>query len=34
MSEIHVGKMKKIGKLGEDVMQRKSAWLSEELMQA
>ncbi|MFV5170055.1 TRAG family protein [Bacillus cereus] len=34
MSEIYVGKMKKIGKLGEDDMQRKSAWLSEELMQA
>ncbi|MDZ5480283.1 TRAG family protein [Bacillus thuringiensis] len=34
MSEIYVGKMKKIGKLGEDDMQRKSACLSEELMQA
>ncbi|PEP31697.1 TRAG family protein [Bacillus wiedmannii] len=34
MSEIYVGKMKNLGKLGEDVMQRKSAWLSEELKQA
>ncbi|MCU4759852.1 MULTISPECIES: hypothetical protein [unclassified Bacillus (in: firmicutes)] len=34
MSEIYVGKMKNLGKLGEDVMRRKSAWLSKELMQA
>ncbi|UKS63287.1 type IV secretory system conjugative DNA transfer family protein [Bacillus toyonensis] len=34
MSEIYVGKIKNLGKLGEDVMRRKSAWLSKELMQA
>ncbi|WP_353053087.1 hypothetical protein [Bacillus thuringiensis] len=34
MSEIYVGKMKNLGKLGEDVMRRKNAWLSKELMQA
>ncbi|PHE85478.1 hypothetical protein COF80_15485 [Bacillus toyonensis] len=34
MSEFYVGKMKNLGKLGEDVMRRKSAWLSKELMQA
>lgn len=34
MSEIYVGKVKNLGKLGEDVMRRKSAWLSKELMQA
>ncbi|MDM5191399.1 TRAG family protein [Bacillus hominis] len=34
MSEVYIGKMKNLGKLGEDVMQRKSAWLAEELMQA
>ncbi len=34
MSEIYVGKIKNLGKLGEDVMRRKSTWLSKELMQA
>ncbi len=34
MSEIYVGKMKNLGKLGEDVMRRTGAWLPEELMQA
>ncbi|WIG34238.1 hypothetical protein [Bacillus toyonensis] len=34
MSEIYVGKIKNLGKLGEDVMRRKSAWLSKELIQA
>ncbi|EJQ56314.1 hypothetical protein [Bacillus mycoides] len=34
MSEIYVGKMKNLGKPGEGVMRRKSAWLPEELMQA
>lgn len=34
MSEIYVGKIKNLGKLGEDVMRRKSAWISKELMQA
>lgn len=34
MSEIYVGKIKNLGKLGEDVMQRNCAWLSKELMQA
>ncbi|WP_100618278.1 TRAG family protein [Bacillus cereus] len=34
MSEIHIGKMKNLGKPGEDVMRSKSAWLPEELMQA
>lgn len=34
MSEIYVGKMKNLGKLREDVMQRKSTWLPEDLMQA
>jgi type IV secretory pathway TraG/TraD family ATPase VirD4 len=34
MSEIYVGKIKNLGKLGEDVMRCKSAWLSKELMQA
>jgi len=30
----NVGRTKNLGKLGEDVMQRKIAWLAEELMQA
>ncbi|EJV41993.1 hypothetical protein [Bacillus toyonensis] len=34
MSEIYVGKIKNLGKLGEDVMRRESTWLSKELMQA
>lgn len=33
MSEIYVGKIKNLGKLGEAVMRRKSAWLSKELIQ-
>ncbi|HGE5781577.1 TPA: TRAG family protein [Bacillus pseudomycoides] len=34
MSGVYIGKTKNLGKLGEGVMRRKSAWLSEELMQA
>ncbi|MED4654527.1 TRAG family protein [Bacillus pseudomycoides] len=34
MSGVYVGKTKNLGKLGEGVMRRKSAWLPEELMQA
>ncbi|WP_018767636.1 hypothetical protein [Bacillus sp. 105MF] len=34
MTGVYVGKTKNLGKLGEEVGQRKSAWLPEELMQA
>ncbi|EEL19525.1 MULTISPECIES: hypothetical protein [Bacillus] len=33
MSEIYVGKIKNLGKLGEAVMRCKNAWLSKELIQ-
>ncbi|MDA1877515.1 hypothetical protein PDL05_27930 [Bacillus cereus group sp. BY112LC] len=33
MSEIYVGKIKKLGKLGEAVMRCKNAWFSKELIQ-